>query len=156
ETYLKTDPVAATYFYDTHGRPRPVGYLLKNPALADTLQIIATQGADAFYSGKIAQDIARKVSQHPTNPGRLTVQDLAAYRAKTRTASCSDYRAWTVCGMPPPSSGGIAIAQMLGILETKDMQAFAPVDGVWSADAVHLFTEAGRLAYADRNRYIAD
>ncbi len=156
ETYLKTDPVAAAYFYDAQGKSRPVGYLLKNPELAVTLQKIATEGADAFYTGKIAQDIARKVTQHPTNPGRLTVQDLATYQAKKRTAICSDYRAWTVCGMPPPSSGGIAIAQMLGILETKNMQALAPVDGVLNADAVHLFTEAGRLAYADRNRYIAD
>lgn len=156
ETYLKTDPVAAAYFYDAKGTPRPVGYLLKNPALATTLQKIATEGADAFYTGKIAQDIARKVTQHPTNPGGLTVQDLAGYQAQKRTAICSDYRVWTVCGMPPPSSGGIAIAQMLGILETKDMRALAPVDGVLNADAVHLFTEAGRLAYADRNRYIAD
>ena len=156
ETYLKTDPVAAAYFYDAQGKPRPVGYLLKNPALAATLQKIATGGADAFYTGKIAQDIARKVTQHPTNPGGLTVQDLATYQAKTRTAICSDYRAWTVCGMPPPSSGGIAIAQMLGILETKNMQALAPVDGVLNVETVHLFTEAGRLAYADRNRYIAD
>lgn len=156
DTYLKTDPVAAAYFYDAKGKPRSVGYLLKNPALAATLQKIATEGADAFYTGKIAQDIARKVTQHPTNPGGLTVQDLAGYQAKTRTAICSDYRVWTVCGMPPPSSGGIAIAQMLGILETKDMRALAPIDGVLNADAVHLFTEAGRLAYADRNRYIAD
>lgn len=156
ETYLKTDPVAAAYFYDAKGKPRPVGYLLKNPALAATLQKVAIDGADAFYTGKIAQDIARKVTQHPTNPGGLTVQDLAGYQAKTRTAICSDYRVWTVCGMPPPSSGGIAIAQMLGILETKDMPALAPIDGVLNADAVHLFTEAGRLAYADRNRYIAD
>lgn len=156
ETYLKTDPVAAAYFYDAQGKSRPVGYLLKNPALAATLQKIAAEGADAFYTGKIAQDIARKVTQHPTNPGGLTVQDLAGYQAKTRTAICSDYRVWTVCGMPPPSSGGIAIAQILGILETKDMRALAPVDGVLNVEAVHLFTEAGRLAYADRNRYIAD
>lgn len=156
ETYLKTDPVAAAYFYDAQGKSRPVGYWLRNPALAATLQKIAAEGADTFYSGQIAQDIARKVTQHPNNPGGLTVQDLAAYKAKTRTAICSDYRAWTVCGMPPPSSGGIAIAQMLGILETKDMRSLAPIDGVLNADAVHLFTEAGRLAYADRNRYIAD
>ncbi len=156
EAYLKTDAVAAAYFYDAQGRSRPVGYWLKNPALAATLQKVASEGADAFYEGKIAQDIARKVTRHPTNPGGLTVQDLAGYQAKKRTAICSDYRAWTICGMPPPSSGGITIAQMLGILETKNMQALAPVDGVLTADAVHLFSEAGRLAFADRNRYIAD
>lgn len=156
DVYLKTDPVAAEYFYDTEGKPRPVGYVLKNPDLVITLQKIANKGADVFYTGEIAQDIVRKVRQHPTNPGVLSMQDLASYQAKTRAALCSDYRVWTVCGMPPPSSGGVAVAQILGILETRNMQALAPVDGVLSADAVHLFSEAGRLAYADRNRYIAD
>ncbi|CAL62607.1 Putative gamma-glutamyltranspeptidase [Herminiimonas arsenicoxydans] len=156
ETYLKNDPVAAAYFYDAQGKPRPVGYLLKNPALAATLQKIARDGADAFYTGQIAHDIARKVTHHPDNPGSLTTQDMAAYRAKERTPVCSDYKAWTVCGMPPPSSGGIAVAQMLGMLETKDMRVLAPTEGDLRTDAVHLFTEAGRLAFADRNRYIAD
>ncbi len=73
-----------------------------------------------------------------------------------REPVCSDYKAWTVCGMPPPSSGGIAIAQMLGMLEVKDIRPYAPVDGVLDAQAIHLFSEAGRLAYADRNRYVAD
>ncbi|UUZ55532.1 gamma-glutamyltransferase [Massilia sp. H-1] len=86
----------------------------------------------------------------------MTAADIGAYRPKLRTPVCSDYRAYTVCGMPPPSSGGIAIAQMLGILETRDMAAVAPVGGVLTADAIHLFTEAGRLAYSDRNRYAAD
>lgn len=156
ETYLKNDPLAAAYFYDAQGKPRPVGYLLKNPALAATLQKIARDGADAFYKGQIAHNIARKVAHHPGNPGTLTTQDMAGYRAKMRVPVCSDYKAWTVCGMPPPSSGGIAVAQMLGMLETKDMRALAPIAGDVQADAVHLFTEAGRLAYADRNRYIAD
>ncbi|MES2026322.1 MAG: gamma-glutamyltransferase [Pseudomonadota bacterium] len=156
ETYLKNDPVAAAYFYDKDGKPRPVGYLLKNPALAATLTTIANEGANAFYRGQIAQDIADKVNKHPTNPGGLSVRDMATYRAKVREPICSDYKSWIVCGMPPPSSGGIAIAQILGILETKDMRALAPVDGAWNAEAVHLFSEAGRLAYADRDRYIGD
>ena len=156
ETYLKNDPFAAAYFYDVQGRPRPVGYRLKNPALAATLQKIARDGADAFYKGQIAHNIAHKVAYHPDNPGTLTTQDMAAYRAKMRVPVCSDYKAWTVCGMPPPSSGGIAVAQMLGMLETKDMRALAPIEGDVQVDAVHLFAEAGRLAYADRNRYIAD
>lgn len=156
EQNLKDDPDAAAYFYDSKGRARPAGYVLKNPALAATLKMIAVAGVDTFYTGKIAQNIVYKVRHHPHNPGGLTVQDMAGYQAKIRTPICSDYKLWTVCGMPPPSSGGIAVAQMLGILETKNMPALAPVAGVWNAEAAHLFSEAGRLAYADRNRYIAD
>ena len=153
---LKRDPVAAAYFYDKNGQPWPVGHVLKNPALALTLREIARGGADAFYNGRIARDIAAKVATHPGNPGKLTAQDIAGYRARVREPVCSDYKAWTVCGMPPPSSGGIAIAQMLGMLETKEIGAYPPVDGVPDARAIHLFAEAGRLAYADRNRYVAD
>lgn len=161
EPYLKSDPVAAAYFYGPDGKPRPVGFILKNPALANTLQKIATEGAGAFYTGKIAQDIANKVNHHPTNPGGLSMRDLAGYQARVRDPVCTGYRIWTVCGMPPPSSGGIAIAQMLGILETRDMRALAPkregsTIGELNAEAIHLFSEAGRLAYADRNRYVAD
>ncbi|MNK73507.1 Gamma-glutamyltranspeptidase precursor [compost metagenome] len=153
---LKRDPVAAAYFYDKEGKAWPVGHVLKNPDLARTLREIARGGADAFYNGRIARDIAAKVASHPTNPGKLTATDIAGYQAKVREPVCSDYKAWTVCGMPPPSSGGIAIAQMLGILEVKDIRPYAPVDGVLDAQAIHLFSEAGRLAYADRNRYVAD
>lgn len=153
---LKRDPVAAAYFYDQEGKAWPVGHVLKNPQLARTLREIARGGADAFYQGRIARDIAAKVASHPTNPGKLTAQDIAGYQAKVRVPVCSDYKAWTVCGMPPPSSGGIAIAQMLGILEVKDIRPYPPVDGVPDAQAIHLFSEAGRLAYADRNRYVAD
>ena len=153
---LKRDPVAAAYFYDQDGKPWSVGHVLKNPQLARTLREIARGGADAFYQGRIARDIAAKVASHPTNPGKLTATDIAGYQAKVREPVCSDYKAWTVCGMPPPSSGGIAIAQMLGMLEVKDIRPYAPVDGVLDAQAIHLFSEAGRLAYADRNRYVAD
>jgi gamma-glutamyltranspeptidase/glutathione hydrolase len=157
DTYIRKDPTAAAYFYDKTLTPWPVGHILKNPALAATLREIAAGGADAFYHGHIARDIAAKVANHPTNPGKLTAQDIAGYQAKVRTPVCSDYRAYTVCGMPPPSSGGIAVAQMLGILETRDMAALAPKAGeVPGVDAVHLIAEAGRLAYADRNRYAAD
>ena len=156
DKHIRKDPVAAAYFYDQAGKPWPVGHLLKNPELADTLRAIASGGADAFYKGYIARDIAAKVAAHPTNPGLLSAADIAGYQAKLRTPVCNDYRSFTVCGMPPPSSGGIAVAQMLGILETRDMRALAPTDGKVGADAVHLFSEAGRLAYADRNRYAAD
>ncbi len=156
DQHLKKDPIAAAYFYDESGNPRPVGYLLKNAELAKVLREIATGGADAFYKGSIAHDIEAKVKGHPTNPGGLTAADIASYQAKVREPICSDYKSWTVCGMPPPSSGGIAIAQMLGILELKNIQAYAPKNGALSAEAIHLFSEAGRLAYADRGRYVAD
>jgi gamma-glutamyltranspeptidase/glutathione hydrolase len=156
DQHIRKDPAAAAYFYDSQLQPRPVGYILKNPALAATLREIAAGGADAFYKGHIARDIAAKVRSHPTNPGLLTAQDIAGYQPKVRAPVCSDYRAFTVCGMPPPSSGGIAVAQMLGMFETRDMRALAPANGVPGPDAVHLFSEVGRLAYADRNRYAAD
>jgi gamma-glutamyltranspeptidase/glutathione hydrolase len=153
---LPRDPVAAAYFYDRDGQPRPVGYVLKNPQLAKSLREIARGGADAFYRGRIARDIAAKVANHPTNPGLLTVQDIASYQARERDPVCADYRKWKVCGAPPPSSGGIAVAQMLGILENTPIAAHAPLAGNLDAEAIHLFSEAGRLAYADRNRYVAD
>ncbi|WP_438943645.1 gamma-glutamyltransferase [Noviherbaspirillum malthae] len=156
ERHLKTDPAAASYFYDRDGNPWPVGHVLKNPELANVLREVADKGGDAFYKGQIAQDIENKVKSHPRNPGLLTAADIGAYQAKVREPVCSDYRAWTVCGMPPPSSGGIAIAQLLGILENRNMRALGPKNGLMNAEAVHLFSEAGRLAYADRSRYVAD
>jgi len=156
ELHLRKDPVAAAYFYAVNGEPLPVGHVLKNPELANVLREIAGGGADAFYKGRIAHDIAAKVRNHASNPGTLTVADVAAYQAKVRDPVCSDYKVWTVCGMPPPSSGGIAIAQMLGILENKNIASFAPKGGALDADAVHLFSEAGRLTYADRAHYVAD
>ncbi|HEY0063918.1 MAG TPA: gamma-glutamyltransferase [Telluria sp.] len=155
EQHLRKDPFANAYFYHD-GKPWPVGHILKNPELARTLRAIAKGGADAFYKGEIARAIVHKVATYPGNPGLLTAADMGAYRARQRTPVCSDYRAYRVCGMPPPSSGGIAIAQMLGILESRDMAAVAPVDGVPTTEGVHLFSEAGRLAFADRNRYVAD
>ena len=156
DKYLKSDALAAAYFYDKKGVARPIGYILKNPALARTLRVIAAGGADAFYGGDIARDIAKKVTSHTTNPGELTVLDIASYQAKVREPICSDYKRWSVCGMPPPSSGGIAVAQILGLLEQRSMEHFSPRNGMLSAQGVHLFSEAGRLAYADRSRYVAD
>lgn len=156
ERHLKKDPVAAAYFYDKEGNPWSVGHVLKNAELAAVLREIALGGADAFYKGQIARDIEAKVKGHPSNPGLLTAVDIARYQPKLREPICTDYKSWTVCGMPPPSSGGIAIAQMLGMLETRDMRSLAPKDGVLNADAIHLFSEVGRLAYADRARYVAD
>jgi gamma-glutamyltranspeptidase/glutathione hydrolase len=156
DPHIRKDPAARAYFYGPDGKPRPVGYVLKNPELARTLREIADGGAGVFYTGRIARDIEAKVKSHPTNPGLLSAADIAAYQAKVREPVCNDYRAYTVCGMPPPSSGGIAVAQMLGMFETRDMKALAPTNGIPGADAVHVFSEVGRLAYADRDRYAAD
>ncbi|MBR8304066.1 gamma-glutamyltransferase [Burkholderia dolosa] len=164
DKYLMNDPAARAYFYDKDGTPKAAGTVLKNPALATVLRQIADRGANAFYTGAIARDIVAKVKRHPTNPGVLSLQDLARYQAKVRAPLCADYRRSVVCGMPPPSSGGLAIAQMLGILEAmpdwQQIGAQKPVRNDVGYEptpfAAHLFSEAGRLAYADRARYVAD
>ena len=159
EKFLARDPAARAYFYDADGAPKTVGTVLRNPPLAATLRAIAGGGADAFYRGEIAAEVVRIVTSHP-NAGRLAAADLAAYQAKERTPVCTDYKRWRVCGMPPPSSGGIAVAQMLGIFAVRNIAVVPPVDigGQLQpqVDAVHLFSEAGRLAFADRNLYVAD
>ena len=157
---LRNDAAAAAYFLQTDGTPKPLGTVLRNPEFAEVLRDIAERGPVAFYKGRVARDIVAKVRNHPTNPGLLSEADLAGYVAKVREPLCFDYKAWTLCGMPPPSSGTIALGQMLGILAHKNIAAAKPVRASFglepSADAVHLFTEAGRLAYADRARYVAD
>ena len=145
------DQAMRRLYYLDDDTPKPVGKLLKNPALADTLGRIATQGANAFYQGEIARDIVSKVSNAP-NPGDLSVGDLSQFRAKQREPVCGPYRQWKVCGMPPPSSGGIAVLQVLGMLQQLAPDKL-PSDPVRAA---HLVTEAERLAYADRERHLAD
>ena len=159
EKALARSPVARDHFYAANGTPRAVGTLVRNPALALTLRQIARDGADALYRGPIADDIVAAVRGHPVNPGLLTRADLADYRAIERPPLCSDYRQWRVCGMGPPSSGGLAIAQMLGMLERHDLASLAPAAGATpqpTVQAVHLMSEAARLAYADRALYVAD
>ncbi|MCC6611729.1 MAG: gamma-glutamyltransferase [Burkholderiales bacterium] len=152
ERFLMTDPNARRQFYHADGTPRRAGETLRNPELAATLRAIAAGGARAFYAGEIARDVVAAVRSHPTNPGTLALQDLARYRAIARSPVCGRYREHKVCGMPPPSSGGIAVLQILGILEQFPLGRVAPQ----SLMAAHLFAEAGRLAYADRDRYVAD
>ncbi len=153
EKYLPSNPVARAYFYDDAGKPRDVGYRLKNPAFAATLRAIAEKGADALYSGAIAEDIVATVAAHPTNPGKMSLADLTAYKAAERAPVCGAYRDYKICGMAPPSSGGIAILQILGVLQEKDLAALTEKPG---AEATHWLAEAGRLAFADRNLYVGD
>ena len=149
---LLDNPAARAYFFTAEGKPKPIGTLLRNPDYAKTLRLIAAKGADAFYAGEIAEDLVKAVTRHPTNPGVMTLADLAEYRVRDVEALCGGYRTWKLCGMPPSSSGGIAVLQMLGVLEGRDLSKLRPN----SAEAVHLLAEAGRLAFADRNRYVGD
>jgi len=142
EKFLRDDAAARAVFYAG-------GERIRNPEYAATLKIIAAQGAQAFYEGAIAADIVRAAA---ARGGDLTEKDVAAYRAVEREPVCGPYRAWRVCSMAPPSSGGVALLQILGMLERTRFAAAAPQ----SAEAVHYFSEAGRLAYADRGRYLGD
>jgi gamma-glutamyltranspeptidase/glutathione hydrolase len=163
EQHLKTDPVAAAYFYDAAGNPRPVGHVLKNPELAEVLKGIAARGSAALLEGPVAQAIVDKVRKHPGNPGKLTLADLAGYAPKRRAPLCHDLRvpasgkAYEVCGFPPPSSGAIAVGQILGILaHTPAASMPLGADGLPTADWLHYYMEASRLAFADRALYVAD
>ena len=168
---LVRDPDAAAYFLNPDFSPRALGTTIKNPAYAATLATLAQGGANAFYTGPIAQSIVDKIkvtsggvtSTVAITPGLTELSDLANYKAVRRTPVCGTYRNTWVCGMGPPSSGGIAVAQTLGILENFDMSAAANVPtlinaegGKPSVQGVHLVSEAQRLAYADRNKYVAD
>jgi gamma-glutamyltranspeptidase/glutathione hydrolase len=150
ETYLASDPEARRIFYPD-GKAKAAGARIVNPDYASTLRRVAEQGVDAFYRGQIAKDMVRAVRSH-AKPGDLTEQDLAGYRALEREPLCGPYRQWRVCSMAPPSAGGIAVLQILGILERTTFARAPPL----SADAVHLLSEAGRLAYADRAKYLGD
>jgi gamma-glutamyltranspeptidase/glutathione hydrolase len=160
ETRLKDDAAARSYFYDAQGHALAVGSLLRNPALAQTLRAIAEGGADAFYRGPIADDVVRAVRSNPRHAGRLAQSDLTAYQARERDPVCVDYRSWSVCGMPLPSAGGISIAQTLGVLAHFEIGPLSPrqhgSDLQPQAQAIHLVSEAERLAFADRAEYLAD
>ncbi|QNP49480.1 gamma-glutamyltransferase [Diaphorobacter aerolatus] len=170
EKYLANDPTARAYFFDAAGKPWPVGHTLKNPELAKVLRDIARNGSKALLEGEVAKAIVDKVNSHPTNPGQMTLADLSGYQPKKREALCTDYqlaaRTYNMCGFPPPSSGGIAVAQILGILKNTNATSIPLGDGLTGpndpkgklpkADWLYLYNEAARLAFADRNQYVAD
>jgi gamma-glutamyltranspeptidase/glutathione hydrolase len=164
ETALQQDPVAAAYFFAANGQPHPVGHVLKNPELAAVLRGIATLGPLAFYDGPVARALVNTVQRAP-NPGGLSAQDLKNYQPKTREALCFDHtaqqRALRICGFGPPSSGALAIGQMLGLLARTPngisaLKPHAQPNDPPSADWLHTYTEAARLAFADRAQYVAD
>jgi len=138
------------YFYNEDGTPRAAGSTLKNPAFAQTLKLISEQGSEPFYTGEIARGIVDAVKT-PNNTGQLTMEDMAAYEVIKREPVCVDYREYEVCGMGPPTSGGLTMGQMLTMLSEHDL----PTMGA-SPEAWHLYIEAAKLAYADRGMYMAD
>ena len=161
ETALKADPVALAYFYEAGGQPHPIGHLLKNPELAAVLRAIATAGPIALSQGPVAQAMVNKVRQHPSNPGLLSLDDLKHYAPKEREPLCMDHktpqRDLRICGFPPPSSGAIAVGQILGLLaRTLAGDEALGTDGLPSANFLHAYTEASRLTFADRALYLAD
>lgn len=162
EKNLPKDPVAAAYLYDASGRPWPAGHVLRNAEYAAVLQGIAKEGPDAMMRGDVAQAMVSAVRGHKTNPGTLSQDDLQAYRAIEREPVCFDEpnkargRTYRICGMPPPSSGTLAIGQILGMLQRTPAATLPLEQGLPGADWLHLYTEAARLAFADRGQYVAD
>lgn len=145
-------PATRHYFLTEEGVPLFPGTLIRNRAYADTLRQIAARGEDAFYSGPIARDIVSAVVNAPGNPGLLSLEDLAAYQVKERDPVCAQYHAFAVCGMGPPSSGALTVGQILKLVEPYDLAALGP-DNVQSW---RLVGDATRLAFADRDLYMAD
>lgn len=148
---VKLLPSIRNYFFP-NGEVIKAGTLLKNPALAKVYKSLAQNGTAPFYQGWIAEKIVSAVNNSPVAPGLLALNDLASYRAKERAALCGPYQEYKVCGMGPPSSGGVAIIQMLSMLEPFKLNGRAFSD----PHTLNLFTQSSRLAFADRELYLAD
>lgn len=151
DRFLRDDPAARALFYRPDGSAVPVGVRLRNPELAAVLRRVAAEGAEVLHYGDLARDIVAAVRREPS-PGVLTEADLAAWQPVRRAALCGAYRNHRVCGMPPPSAGGGTVLSLLGVLERFELSALDPD----SAFVTHLFAEAGRLAYADRDAWYGD
>ena len=145
-------PATKKYFFDAEGAPLAAGTRLTNSAYASTLDALAKQGGEAFYSGKIAAAIVAAVQSAEGNPGVLTLQDFATYQVKERPPTCLPYNQYDICGMGPPSSGALTVGQIMGITQPFDLASL----GADSAIAWQIIGDASRLAFADRGRYMAD
>ncbi|QFT56948.1 gamma-glutamyltransferase [Microbulbifer sp. THAF38] len=150
--HVDARPAIANYFFDSNGNPLPVGHRLKNPEYARTLRVIAAGGADAFYKGEIAEAIVKAVRGDTKNPGLLSLEDMANYRAKQRQPLCSVFLEYQICGADAPSSGGTTVGGILGMLQEFPIAEMEAGDDLLT----HLFIEASELAFADRNTYSAD
>ncbi|PIT74934.1 gamma-glutamyltransferase family protein [Limnohabitans sp. G3-2] len=159
DALLKKDPLALRFFYQADGQAWPVGHVLRNPEYAHVLRLIAAQGSRALHEGPVAEAMVARTAQAP-RPGTLSLQDLASYQPRLREALCFDHmaaaRAYRICGFPPPSSGHIAIGQILGMLGHTQAQGPELAAGLPSPDFLHRYTEASRLAFADRAQFVAD
>jgi gamma-glutamyltranspeptidase/glutathione hydrolase len=149
--YGLLDAATARRFQGPDGKPLPAGTRVRDPEQAALFERIARAGPDAYYSGE-APRIVATVNGAARNPSKMTLADLAAYRAKERPPVCATYRGWRICSMGPPSSGGLTVLMILKQLERFDMAALGPRSPV----AWHLFAESSRLAYADRDLYVGD
>lgn len=159
DPHLKKDPLALRFFYNAQGQAWPLGHVLRNPEYAHVLRRIADEGSRALHEGPVAKAIVARTAQAP-RPGTLSLQDLKNYQPKERAALCFDHtaasRAYRICGFPPPSSGQIAIGQILGMLGHTQAQGPELAGGLPSPDFLHRYTQASRLAFADRAQYVAD
>lgn len=151
EDGLADFPAARAYFFHPDGTPLAEGEFLNNPAFARTLRLIAAEGSAPLYEGAIARDIVAATRTSPENPGLLALADLESYEVKERPPVCLPYRVWRVCGMGPPSSGALTVGQILGILSNWDLSSMG-----LGPEALHLYIEASKLAFADRGLYMAD
>lgn len=154
---LHNDDIARSLYFDDTGNAYPAGYQLKNPALSEILRRVAENGISEFYNGPVAESIAERIENHP-RPGRMTVEDIREYPNQNFQVNpiCTEWRIYDICGFPPPASGHIAILQIFGIMDNLDSPETALEDSVPAADWLHQFLEAAKLAFADRNLYIAD
>jgi gamma-glutamyltranspeptidase/glutathione hydrolase len=143
---------ARALFYASNGEPLPVGTIVRNVPLAQALEQLAVRGADSFYVGPNAQAIVATVNNAARNPSRMTAGDLAAYDAKPRPPVCAEYRAHRICGMGPPSSGATTVIAILKQIERFDLARLGPA----SPTSWHLIAESMRLAFADRDTWLAD
>ncbi|MCP4502256.1 MAG: gamma-glutamyltransferase [Deltaproteobacteria bacterium] len=152
DTFLVEDPDARELFFDDERKPKAIGTLIQNPALAKTFALLQEKGIDGFYKGPLAAEMVRRVQTHTKGKGSLTVDDLALYKSKKRDAVCIRYHSYKVCGFPPPTSGGVTPLQIMKLLEPFYLAALSAN----SAEYAHLLVQAERLAYADRAKYLAD
>lgn len=154
---LRSDSIARLLYYDENANAQPVGYQLQNPALAEILRLVAEKGISEFYTGAVAENIVERIKNHE-RPGPMTIDDIRKYPDQEfqTEAICTEWRTYDICGFPPPSSGHIVVMQILGIMEHLEAPETALQDSVPTADWLHHFLEASKLAFADRNLYIAD
>ena len=154
---LRQDPQARAYFFQPGGEAWPVGHRLRNPALAEVLRVIARDGSRGLHEGPVAAGVVRRVQAHARSPGSMSLEDLRGYQSKKREPICTDWTPrWRVCGFPPPSSGHLTIMQILGMLEQRSAMSAPLESGVPASSWLHAYTEAARLAFADRAQYVAD